>query len=219
MMTQNDATIPCSLCGHTATPYCADKNRSYFRCPECDLVAVAEAQHLDMPEEKSRYDLHQNDPKDMRYRAFLNRLYAPMASKLAPAAQGLDFGCGPGPTLSLMFEENGNPCAIFDLHYANDPSVLEAQYDFLTCSETMEHMYQPGSEFEKFIELVRPGGWIGIMTQLHNGAPVAFEKWHYKDDDTHVCFFSKDTFSYLAKKHDLQVEFHSDSVVLFQKKH
>jgi len=215
-MTKQENKSNCPLCAHLPECFCSDRNRDYLRCPHCDLVFVPEKNLLSPAEEKSRYDFHQNDPTDSRYRNFLNRLFQPLEKKLSPGARGLDFGCGPGPTLSLMFEEAGYDCAIYDIYYANDPTVLDEQYDFLTCSETMEHMYRPGQEFERFIELVKPGGWIAIMTQLYDEAPVPFERWHYKDDDTHVCFFSKKSFQTLEKSYGLHLEFHSDSVILFQ---
>jgi len=206
----------CPLCTGASDLFYSDRQRDFFRCPTCDLIFVPTHQHLPLKEEKSRYDFHQNDPNDSRYRKFLNRLFQPLENKLAPGAGGLDFGCGPGPTLSLMFEEAGYECAIYDLHYANDLSVFEKKYDFLTCSETMEHLDEPREEFERFLKLVRSGGWIGIMTQLHDEASVPFERWHYKDDDTHVCFFSKKTFQTLEKTYGLRVEFHANSVILFQ---
>lgn len=215
-MTKQENNSNCPLCDHTPEHFCRDRNRDYLRCPRCDLIFVPEKDLLSPAEEKSRYDFHQNDPTDSRYRNFLNRLFQPLENKLKPGARGLDFGCGPGPTLSLMFEEAGYDCAIYDLYYANDPAVFNEQYDFLTCSETMEHMVRPGEEFERFVSLVKPGGWIGIMTQLHDEAPVPFERWHYKDDETHVCFFSKKSFQTLEKTYDLRLELHSDSVVLFQ---
>lgn len=206
----------CPLCEASAEPFCADGKRDYLRCPQCDLIFVPENFHLPPDEEKARYDHHQNNPDDPNYRKFLSRLFDPMKEKLEPGAEGLDFGCGPGPTLSLMFREAGFPCAEYDLHYADNPAVLETQYDFLTCSETMEHVYRPREEFERFLRLVKPRGWIGIMTQLHDEAAGPFEKWHYINDDTHVCFFSRQTFSWLAKTCGLSVEFYPDGVILLQ---
>lgn len=216
-MEKQVSSLICPLCGSTAPAFCKDRTRDYFRCSNCDLIFVPAELHLSPEDEKARYDFHQNDPADANYRKFLSRLFNPLEKKLSPGAVGLDFGCGPGPTLSLMLEEAGYKCAIYDLHYANDPSVFEAQYDFLTCSETMEHMYRPREEFERFLMLVKSGGWIGIMTQLHDAAPVPFERWHYKDDDTHVCFFSTQSFQWLEKTYGLHLEFHSDSVILFKK--
>ncbi len=171
--------------------------------------------HLPPEAERERYAHQKTAPADPNYRKFLSRLFQPLEKKLTPGAYGLDFGCGPGPTLSLMFKEAGYDCAIYDLHYADDPSVFEKKYDFLTCSETMEHLYRPREEFERFLKLVRPGGWIGIMTQLRDSAPD-FDKWFYKDDETHVCFFSKKSFQTLEKTYGLHVEFFSNGVVLFQ---
>jgi len=215
-MTKQESSIECPLCAHEARAFHRDLQREFFQCLECDLVFVPPQFHLSLEVEKARYDHHQNDPADANYRKFLSRLFQPLEKKLTDGARGLDFGCGPGPTLSVMFEEAGYPCSIYDLHYANDPSVFEEQYDFLTCSETMEHLYQPREEFERFLKLVKPGGWIGIMTQLHDEAPVPFDRWFYKDDETHVCFFSRKTFQTLEKTYDLRLEFHSDSVILFQ---
>lgn len=212
-MTKQECPLCCS--GKTAL-VCTDRRRTFFQCPECDLIFVPERFHLPPAEEKARYDFHQNDPADSNYRNFLNRLFQPLEKKLPPGSHGLDFGCGPGPTLSLMFEEAGHHCENYDLHYANEPALLERQYDFLTCSETMEHLYRPREEFERFLRLVKPGGWIGIMTQLHDEAPVPFERWHYKDDETHVCFFSRRTFETMSEIYMIPAEFHPDSVVLFQ---
>lgn len=215
-MNKQQNTTNCPLCSTRSNPFCADRKRDYLLCPNCNLIFVPKKDLLSPLKEKSRYDLHQNDSTDPGYRAFLNRLFRPLESKLDSGARGLDFGCGPSPTLSLLFEEAGYDCAIYDLYYANDPAVLNQTYDFLTCSETMEHMYRPGEEFARFVQLIKPGGWIAIMTQLHDQTPIPFNRWHYKDDDTHVCFFSKKSFQTLEKDHGLHLEFHSDNVILFQ---
>ena len=216
LMTKQENTTHCPLCAHAADAFLRNRAREYFHCPQCDLIFVPPEFHLAPETEKLRYDHHQNNPADSRYRKFLSRLFQPLGKKLTPGARGLDFGCGPGPTLSVMLEEAGYECAIYDLHYANDSAVLEKQYDFVACSETMEHLYHPREEFERFLKLVKPGGWIGIMTQLHDEAPVPFETWFYKDDDTHVCFYSKKTFQWLEKTYALHSEFYSGGVVLFQ---
>lgn len=129
---------------------------------------------------------------------------------------GLDFGCGPGPTLSLLFQEAGFPCTIYDPFYADNPDVLKQTYDFLSCSEAIEHFHQPRREFELFLKLVRPGGWIGIMTQLVKSRD-AFKTWHYTADETHVCYYSEATFRWLADKYNLHVEFPERSVILFRR--
>jgi len=216
-MTKQESIPNCPLCAHGSTePFHRDRKREYFHCPQCDLVFVPPEFHLSPKDEKARYDFHSQSLEDSGYRAFLNRLFRPLKKKLSPGVHGLDFGCGQEPTLSVLFEEAGFPCANYDLHFANNPAVLEKQYDFLTCSETMEHFRYPREEFERFLRLVKPGGWIGIMTQLRDEAPP-FSTWFYKDDVTHVCFFSRRTFQWLGKQYGLHAEFLPDSVVLLQR--
>jgi len=216
-MTKQESIPVCPLCANSATErFYRDRKREFFQCLECDLVFVPPEFHLSAEAEKERYDFHSHSLTDSGYRDFLNRIFQPLVKKLSPGARGLDFGCGREPTLSILCEEAGFPCANYDLHYFNDPAVLNAQYDFVTCSETMEHFQNPREEFERLLSLVKPGGWIGIMTQLRDSAPP-FEKWFYKDDATHVCFFSRRAFQTSEKRYRLRAEFYPESVVLFQK--
>ena len=109
----------CPLC-HAQEPalYHQDRRREYYQCATCALVFVPSEQHLSAADEKAEYDQHQNSPQDTGYRRFLGRLFNPLATKLAPGARGLDFGCGPGPTLSVMFEEAGFDIDVYDIFYA-----------------------------------------------------------------------------------------------------
>lgn len=216
LMTKQESIPACPLCASKATElFYHGKKREFFQCLECDLVFVPEKFHPTVAEEKARYNFHSHSLQDSGYWNFLNRLFQPLEKLLPPGARGLDFGCGREPTLSVLFEEAGFPCSNYDLHYFNDPAVLEEQYDFVTCSETIEHFRNPREEFEQFLKLVNPGGRLGIMTQLRDDAPE-FAQWFYKDDITHLCFFSKRSFQWLEKQYDLRAEFHSPGVVIFQ---
>jgi hypothetical protein len=208
---------PCPLCTHGGTDlFSKDRKREYRICPQCALVFVPPEFHLAPDEEKARYDFHSHGLEDSGYRNFLNRLFQPLQAKLPPGACGLDFGCGRTPTLSVLFGEAGFPCADYDLHYANDPALLEKQYDFIACSETVEHFRRPREEFERLLALVKPGGWLGIMTQRYDEAPD-FADWFYKNDATHLCFFARKSFEWLAARHALQAEFYPKGVVLFHR--
>jgi hypothetical protein len=56
--------------------------------------------------------------------AFLSQVFDPVTTHLKKGAKGLDFGSGPGPTLSLMFEKQGYQVDLFDKFYADNPEVL-----------------------------------------------------------------------------------------------
>jgi 2-polyprenyl-3-methyl-5-hydroxy-6-metoxy-1,4-benzoquinol methylase len=166
--------------------------------------------------EKAEYDKHQNSPHDTGYRRFLGRLFTPLMAKLAPNARGLDFGSGPGPTLSVMFEEQGYPMAIFDPFYAPDASVLTQTYDFITATEVVEHLSQPGQVLTQLSAQLEPEGYLGLMTKRITSAE-AFARWHYISDPTHISFFSEETFRWWAQKNSLGVEFPGpDAVILYK---
>nr|MBS0021313.1 methyltransferase domain-containing protein [Gammaproteobacteria bacterium] len=84
-----------------------------------------------------------------------------------------------------MFAEAGHHMAIYDPYYAADASVLRRSYDFITASEVVEHLYAPGEVLARLFDLLRPGGWLGLMTKLVTDR-AAFASWHYKLDPTHV---------------------------------
>ncbi len=219
--------MPCPLCS-TPSPslFFEDSRRPYFQCQTCGLIFVPSAHYLSPHEEKARYDTHQNDPHDPGYRRFLARLQVPLVQLLERdkhqawsrelGPRGLDFGSGPGPTLSVMLEESGCTMSLFDRFYANDPSVLQESYDFITATEVVEHLHEPGRECDRLWGCLKPGGYLGIMTK-RAGDRKAFATWHYIRDLTHVCFFSRATFVWLARRWSASVRFIGNDVVILQK--
>ncbi len=208
----------CPLCGsQDTTDFHRDARREYRRCRCCALVYVPPAWRLGPVDERAVYDRHENSPEDAGYRRFLSRLFEPLRERLAPGARGLDFGAGPGPTLSVMFEEAGHPMAIYDPFYAPDASVLARQYDFITATEVAEHLFDPGREFARLGALLPPGGWLGVMTKRVT-TPAAFARWHYILDPTHVAFFSEASFAWLADELGMTVTFPAADVALLQKR-
>ncbi|UJF19428.1 class I SAM-dependent methyltransferase [Vibrio sp. SS-MA-C1-2] len=209
----------CPLCDDQQSRlFFEDKNRQYFQCSQCHLVFADPAKLLSPELEKEVYNQHENNPEDQGYRQFLNRLAQPLLDHLGhPPLLGLDFGSGPGPTLSIMLQEAGHQMAIYDPYFSPDKTVLEAgKYDFVTCTEAIEHFYQPSIEWQLLLSLVKKGGWLAIMTKMATNVD-AFAKWHYKNDPTHVSFFSRETFMFLARRDGLELEFVGSDVILFRK--
>lgn len=210
---------PCPLCKSAGDAFYEDPFRkwSYLRCARCALIWKT-ADHLpSAEEERAHYGTHQNHPDDPHYRTFLDRLWAPLKSKLNLGANGLDYGSGPGPTLHLMAQEDGFDCTHYDPFFHPDESVFEKRYDFITCSETAEHFYHPAQEFEQLAELLKPGGILGVMTSMHD-AETDFENWHYRRDPTHVAFYSRETFKQVADRFDFkQCEHPAKHVILLSR--
>ena len=188
--------------------------RRYFRCPVCALIHLDAAQRPTFAEERARYELHRNEASDPGYTRFLRELADPMIERLQPGARGLDFGCGPTPVLASMFAGAGFPCASYDPCFAPDRDVLGARYDFVACSEVIEHVHDPADVFDRFGRLLAGGGMLGVMTRFHRDA-VPFETWWYRRDLTHVCFYAEPTMRWIAGHYRWTVEFPRENVALF----
>lgn len=209
--------IPCPLCSADHAPsFHEDRVRVYLRCNTCRLIFVPPAFHLSEVDEKAEYDQHQNSPDDHGYRRFLSRLLDPIHARLAPGSSGLDFGSGPGPTLSVMFDELGHHMSIYDPFYAPDQTPLSTQYDFVTASEVVEHLRNPQADLDRLWSCVKPDGWLGIMTKLALDE-ASFSRWHYKQDQTHIGFFSRETFTWLADTWNAELTFVGNDVVILSR--
>ena len=208
---------PCPLCG-TAPAHepAVVHGRSYFDCDTCGLTFMHPSQRPDADAERARYETHRNDPGDPGYRAFLARLMDPLLERVAAGAAGLDYGSGPGPALSRMLTERGRPTLDYDPFFANDASLLERTYDFVTCTETAEHFFEPAAEFDRLDRLLRPGAWLGVMTTMRDDAR-AFAEWWYMRDTTHVCFYRPRTMEWIAAAHRWTLELPAPNVALFRK--
>ena len=83
-------------------------------------------------------------------------------------------------------------------------------------TEVVEHFRNPREDLDRLWSCVRPGGLLGVMTKLVIDAP-AFSNWHYKNDQTHVGFFSTETFQWLAAKWSAELELIGRDVMIFSK--
>ena len=218
-MIQPNHTCPLCLSAGAALFFTSrQKNleRDYFHCKTCDLVFVPTEFHLDPDAAQERYLTHENDPANADYRRFLSQLWDELRPRLPQRARGLDYGAGPGPALAAMIEEDGYSAALYDPLFHPDDTVLAHTYDFITCTETVEHFATPRVDFQRLHRMLAPGGWLGIMTDILEDRD-GFADWYYHRDPTHVAFYSLHTFQWIAAWLGLQVEHPRARVVLLRK--
>jgi len=188
----------CPVClAGDCRPFLAVDGRIYHRCTACEATVLEPAQRPDRASEHAHYLNHENDPADPRYRRFLARLADPLLARLTPDSAILDYGSGPGPALAAMLTEAGHRVACYDPFFAADPSPLAATYDAVTCTEVAEHWHQPAAELDRLGGLLRPGGWLALMTCFQT-EDARFAQWHYRRDPTHVVFYKEATLRHLA---------------------
>ncbi|WOG25400.1 class I SAM-dependent methyltransferase [Endozoicomonas sp. 8E] len=216
MLLSTTENSQCPLCSAVSNDFASDKRRDYFRCTRCSLVFADQKSWPTPEQERSEYELHKNNAFEPGYRKFLSRVAEPLKDRISLDAKGLDFGCGPGPTLSLMMAEAGWPMALYDPFFHPDQSALEKTYDFITATEVIEHIHQPDVWLPKLWGMIRPDGTLVFMTKMVIDQE-AFCRWHYKNDPTHVCFYSIETFQYLAEQWQAVLSFEARDVIFFYK--
>lgn len=233
-MEHSDSILAAHTCGlclqqnasvlhHNRQPPNAD--RLFLKCAYCGLIQVPEAHRISLTAEKAEYDLHQNNPSDPGYRKFLQRFLVPLAARLeqAQSAQrerqlsGLDFGCGPGPALSVMLNELGYVCVDYDLFYANEQSLLHAQYDFITATEVFEHLAHPANVLDTLLGCLKPGGLLALMMQRPDEQPN-FANWGYIKDPTHISFYTNQALRFIADRWLLTQVYRDRNVLIWRKR-
>ncbi|MEM7057801.1 MAG: methyltransferase domain-containing protein [Pseudomonadota bacterium] len=210
---------PCPLCnGSDTAPFRVVEDNRYWRCDHCQARWLDPSDHLSLDQEHAHYLNHQNRVDDPAYRRFLARLAKPLMGVLPSGSKGLDFGCGPGPALAAMLTEAGHSTALWDPFFQPDAAALNGTYDFVTCTEVLEHLADPAGTFALFDRLLRPGGWLGLMTCFQTD-DAAFDGWHYRKDPTHVVFYRAETIAFIADRLGWSCHIPAKDIALLQKPH
>jgi len=190
--------------------------KTYWRCGCCQATLLADAHFPTAIEERARYDQHRNDINDARYCDFLRALAEPLLRVLPPKQVGLDYGCGPAPALTQMLTDAGHQMHLYDPFFHADLPILQRQFDFITCTETVEHFHHPRQEFARLDQSLRVGGWLAIMTNFQT-IDAKFANWHYRRDPTHVTFYRAETFSRIAADFGWTCQFPARNIALMHK--
>lgn len=189
--------------------------RFYHHCQNCQLIFADRSFLLSKKTEKSRYALHNNGIDNKGYVEFLEQVVHPSLPFLTREMRGLDYGCGPQPTLSKILAKFHLVCYDYDPLFDFEHPYKE--YDFIFATECFEHFHLPGKEFGKIDKLLKPSGHLGIMTERWESLE-RFDQWYYKNDLTHVSFFHHQTFSYISREFGYKIKFEDKNrVIVLQK--
>ena len=190
--------------------------RDYRACNECKLIFTETPFLPSEKSEKERYLTHNNGIQYKGYVNFLNRAIEPALYLLDEYMHGLDFGCGPVPTLSLILEKIGIRCDDYDPFFF--PDIPVKCYDFIFATESFEHFFYPAKEISLIKDLLKPGGILIIMTETWKSTGE-FTDWYYAKDFTHVSFFHNKTFEFIAREFGFDfLKSHKDRVMILGKK-
>lgn len=185
----------CPLCRTAATQF---YKQEFFCCSECKGIFRPQQLHLGPEDERVRYQNHNNDVHDPRYRQFVSPITTAVESDFSVVHKGLDFGAGTGSAISRVLLEKGYNIRQYDPFFHHYPELLEKKYDYVVCCEVIEHFYNPRMEFSLLSRLLNPGGWLYCMTHVYS-PEIPFADWYYKNDPTHVFIYQKETMEWISK--------------------
>jgi 2-polyprenyl-3-methyl-5-hydroxy-6-metoxy-1,4-benzoquinol methylase len=209
--------MTCIVCkSKLLNSFTTQDKKIYWECSNCSVKFLDKSFFIDKGAEKQRYLEHQNEIGDPSYIKFLSKLSEPLERKLKPEDHGLDFGCGHGPALATMLKDKGYKIDLYDPFFYPNKEIFTRQYNFITCTETAEHFFNPYYEFKNLNSLLLSGGWLGVMTTFLTEDKL-FENWYYRRDPTHVVFYAKKTFEIIAEQNNWEFETPTKDVALFYK--
>lgn len=182
----------CRLCNSETILF----HSEFCQCKKCNSI-----QRINLPEktkEKNRYDKHQNNILDAGYREFVKPITDYVFKNFDPSGSGLDFGCGPSSAISHILKKENYSVQLYDPFYFPDDHLLKKQYDYIIACEVIEHFHKPIKEFERLKKMLHPNGILLFMTHVFD-EHIDFNNWYYKNDFTHVFFYSAETFDWIKK--------------------
>ncbi|RMA58575.1 class I SAM-dependent methyltransferase [Ulvibacter antarcticus] len=190
----------CPLCNSERTKEYANwAEILYIQCEHC-LLVFKNIQHFPTEKaEKERYLLHENDVNDLNFQKFVSPIVNRIAEAEPKNHKGLDFGAGTGPVITKLLQDQGYEISLYDPFFYPDKSVLDTTFDFIICCEVMEHFHHPAKEFSLLRKLLKPQGNLYCKTQFLPKRSQ-FETWWYKNDNTHVAFYSEENLMWIKKE-------------------
>lgn len=165
-------------------------------------------------------------------------IFPSITSIIFPCNRGyfshLDFGCGKFSNFSTLLgkelrEQGVNVRSLnYDLYYHNDEGIIReknyGKFDIISCIEVIEHLTSPLQTIMLLNKLLSDNSILVISTNLlpHNiskdkTSKEFFTEWWYKNDITHINFFSEKTFHIIKEKlgfSAISIDFNKNVVLL-----
>jgi hypothetical protein len=192
--------VTCLLCNTSNTDlFYHYKDRKFYHCKTCGSVFISRAELPSKVAEKERYLAHQNNIADSGFQKFVSPIVTAVQQNQTKEQTGLDFGAGTGPVISKLLGDSGYTMTLYDPFFHPDTSVLDANYNFIVCCEVIEHLHQPLQEFKLLKRILKETGVLYCMTDLLP-EKEAFKTWYYKNDFTHVIFYTPQSLEWIREK-------------------
>ncbi len=206
--------IQCPLCRNTGNLFYQSKKRNFFECTRCTGIFVDQANLLEKEEEKERYDHHSDDINNQGYRNSVNPTVSEILKNFTTTDKGLDFGCGKSEIVAKLLQERGYDIVGYDPFYKPQKETLQHKYDYITACEVVEHFNNPEKEFLLLKSLLKSRGKLILQTNIFT-SNIDFGNWWYKNDATHVFFYTPQCLQFVGLFLDFNSIEIGDNLIVF----
>ncbi len=207
--------LTCPLCNGESKDFCITKKRKFYRCNNCDGIFVPNKFKPSFNKEFERYKYHENDINDVNYQRYVYPLVQIVKENINLDKLGLDYGAGPGPVVTYLLSKNNYRIDLYDPYFHKNEEIFNNKYDFIICCEVVEHFHYPYKEFKKLKKLLKKNGKLFIMTNLYNDN-YSFKGWSYKEDITHVFFYTEKTFKWIEEKFNFNINLINNNIIYLE---
>ena len=128
----------------------------------------------------------------------------------------MDYGCGYAPALAYILKQDGIRIELYDPFFFPNKSVFLRKFNFITCTEVIEHFFNPYKEFKKIDCILAKNSFLAVMTTFIPDNEK-FENWYYRRDPTHVVFYNKKTFDFIGSQRKWKTEYPEKNIIIFKK--
>lgn len=207
----------CKLCSSKANWFCESRGVVFYKCSQCLSLFKATSAYIDPLSEKLRYQSHNNDVNDLGYQKFVSPISLSVQKEFNPDNLGLDYGCGTGPVITHLLTKEGYNVILYDPFFYPDRDYTKSKYDFIICCEVMEHFHDPAKEFSHLKKLLNKNGRLYCKTKMISDdvGIEEFQNWYYKNDPTHVFFYSPSSLNFIKKSMDFSALEFDEKLITF----
>ena len=206
----------CPLCNFETKQLLTFRKKDYHKCGNCHAIFMLPDFFVSLETEKNRYELHNDGTNDSGYLNFVKPITDYVKEHFTSTHKGLDFGAGHSVVIANVLNELSLSVKIYDPFFHNNKELLEEKYDYIIACEVIEHFHNPIKEFTLLSSMLNPFGKLIIMTDPLIES-TDFSKWYYKNDETHVFFYSLKTFEFIQQTLGFKKLTINNRLIVFEK--
>lgn len=193
----------CRICETDSSFFYGDV-RSFYKCPSCALIFTNET--ADNAAAEKHYKSQWNNADDDFWKQQVDALVGVIQKYKMPMGRLLDFGSGSGE-ITKEFQRRGIEAEPLDpmINGLLKDQNYSYKFDVVVGVEVIEHLPNMWEELKEIENHLSHDGIMLFTTNItepfinSSNEVDVFKAWWYKDDPTHVSFFSNKSIFRLAE--------------------